>query len=136
MQSLSYVGSEYIIALLNHLFLYYYVVSKIHEYRKVASNIPVYYSIFDYFWGATNWNVLLTETCYYYHVQQSIKRWVKKRWHEFISIFYNYLLFLPKCRILKNSNQIFLNLYLWKCICKKIWILYQRILLFCEMEST
>ena len=23
-------------------------------YRKVASSIPVYYSIFDYFWGATN----------------------------------------------------------------------------------
>ena len=47
-------------------------------YRKVASSRPVYYSIFDYFWGATNWDVLLTKTCYYYHVQQSIKRWVKK----------------------------------------------------------
>ena len=34
-------------------------------YRKVASSRPVYYSIFDYFWGATNWDVLLTETCYY-----------------------------------------------------------------------
>ena len=43
-------------------------------YRKVASSIPVYYSIFDYFWGATNQDVLLSETCYYCHVQQSIKR--------------------------------------------------------------
>ena len=25
-----------------------------YNYRKVASSIPVYYSIFDYFWGATN----------------------------------------------------------------------------------
>ena len=24
------------------------------KYRKVASSRPVYYSIFDYFWGATN----------------------------------------------------------------------------------
>ena len=23
-------------------------------YRKVASSIPVYYSFFDHFWGATN----------------------------------------------------------------------------------
>ena len=39
-------------------------------YRKVAR--PVYYSIFEQFWGATNWDVLLTEgynilteTCFY-----------------------------------------------------------------------
>ena len=37
---------------------------------------PVYYSIFNHFWGATNWDVLLTETCYNYHVQKSIK-WLK-----------------------------------------------------------
>ena len=47
----------------------------IFEYRKVASSRPVYYSIFNYFWGATNWDVLLTETCYYSFLQQSIK-WV------------------------------------------------------------
>ena len=29
------------------------------EYRKVASSRPVYYSIFDHFWGATNQDVLL-----------------------------------------------------------------------------
>ena len=28
-------------------------------YRKVASSRPVYYSIFDHFWGATNQDVLL-----------------------------------------------------------------------------
>ena len=61
-------------------------------YRKVASSRPVYYSIFDYFLVATNWDVLLTETCYYYHVHQSIKRWVKKGWHKFISIFANYII--------------------------------------------
>ena len=43
------------------------------NYRKVASSIPVYYSIFDHFWGATNQDVLLTETCYYCYVQKSIK---------------------------------------------------------------
>ena len=43
------------------------------KYPKVASSRPVYYSIFDYFWGATNRDVLPTETCYYCHVQQSIK---------------------------------------------------------------
>ena len=42
-------------------------------YRKVGSSRLVYYSIFNHFWGATNWDVLLTETCYYYHVQKSIK---------------------------------------------------------------
>ena len=56
-----------------------------YTYRKVASSIPVYYSILNHFWGATNWDVLLTETCYYCLVQQS-------RWHEFISIYSNYLL--------------------------------------------
>ena len=85
-------------------------------YRKVASSRPVYYSIFDYFWGATNWDVLLTETCHYYHVQESIKWWVA--WIHF------------KCRILKNSDQIFLNLYWWNCICKKI----RNFSSFCEME--
>jgi hypothetical protein len=40
-------------------------VSSLHKYRKVASSRPVYYSIFDHFGGATNWDVLLTETCYY-----------------------------------------------------------------------
>ena len=35
------------------------------KYRKVASSRPVYYSIFDHFWGATNQDVLLSETCYY-----------------------------------------------------------------------
>ena len=37
-------------------------------YRKVASSRPVYYSIFDHFWGATNQDVLLTEMCYYCHL--------------------------------------------------------------------
>ena len=46
---------------------------EITDYRKVASSRPVYYSIFDYFWGATKWDVLLTETCYYSLLQQSIK---------------------------------------------------------------
>ena len=36
----------------------------IFKYRKVASSRPVYYSIFDHFWGATNQDVLLTEACY------------------------------------------------------------------------
>ena len=42
------------------------------RYRKVTSSRPVYYSIFDYFWGATNWDVLLTETCYYCLLQELI----------------------------------------------------------------
>ena len=58
-------------------------------YRKVASSIPVYYSIFYYFWGATNWDVLLTETCHYYHVQQSIRWWVQKRSH-YLQIIHKY----------------------------------------------
>ena len=61
---------------------YHYVIPltffSLHsEYRKVASSIPVYYSILSHFLGATNWDVLLTKTCYYSlvycHVQQSIK---------------------------------------------------------------
>ena len=42
-------------------------------YRKVASSRPVYYSIFDNFWGATNQDVLLNEMCYYFYVQKSMK---------------------------------------------------------------
>ena len=61
------------------------------DYRKVASSRLVYYSIFDHFWGATNQDVLLSETCYYCHVQQSIKWWVHKRLHELVSIFVNYM---------------------------------------------
>ena len=76
-----------------------YQKTKIEElyltYRKVANSRPVYYSIFDHFGGATNQDVLLFETCYYCYVQQSIKWWVHKR------------------------HQIFINLYLWKCICMK-----------------
>ena len=34
------------------------------NYRKVASNRPVYYSIFEHFWGASNWYLLLTEGYY------------------------------------------------------------------------
>jgi hypothetical protein len=44
-----------------------------------------------------------------------MKKKISKRLHEFISIFVNYmahLLFLQECRTLKNSDQIFLNLYL------------------------
>ena len=44
-----------------------------NTYRKVASSRPVYYSIFDHFWGATNQDVLLTEMCYYCYVQKPIK---------------------------------------------------------------
>ena len=69
-------------------------------YRKVAISIPVYYSIFDHFWGATNQDVLLIEMCYYCYVQKSIKWWV----HIY---FQSHLLFLSECRILKNSDQIF-----------------------------
>ena len=131
------------------------------DYRKVASSRPVYYSFFDNFWGATNQDVLLTETCYYCYVQKSMKCWVHKRLHEFSSIFVDLprlalflktpfknvlksfdralllsckcifiskiwknswgsyilvgnLLFLPECRILKNSNQIFFQFLLVK----------------------
>ena len=38
---------------------------------------------------------------------------------DFKSDYMVHLLFLPECRILKNSDQTFLNLYLWKCICMK-----------------
>ena len=34
------------------------------EYRKVASSRPVYYSIFEHFWDATNWDVLLSKGYY------------------------------------------------------------------------
>ena len=36
----------------------------IMAYLKVTSSRPVYYSIFDHFLGATNWDVLLTEGYY------------------------------------------------------------------------
>ena len=75
-------------------------------YRKVASSILVYYSIFDHFWGATNWDVLLTETCYYYHLQQSMKRpTIIKRLHELISIFvYPYIAKIKGFE--KNKNTL------------------------------
>ena len=38
------------------------------RYRKVASNRPVYYSIFNLFLGPTNRDILLTETSYYCQV--------------------------------------------------------------------
>ena len=41
-------------------------------YRKVASSRPVYYSIFDHFGGATNQDVLLSETCYYCYICPAI----------------------------------------------------------------
>ena len=53
---------------------------------KVASNRTVCYSIFDYFGGATNQVVLLSEMCYYCHVQQSINWWVRipqELWSDF-----------------------------------------------------
>ena len=31
-------------------------------YRKVVSSRPIYYSIFERFWDATNWDVLLKKT--------------------------------------------------------------------------
>ena len=37
---------------------------KMATYRKLMSSTPVYYSIFEHFWGATNWDVLLTEGYY------------------------------------------------------------------------
>ena len=33
-------------------------------YRKVASSRPVYYSIFEHVWGATNWDLPLTKSYY------------------------------------------------------------------------
>ena len=45
--------------------LYIFINMEKYKYRKVASSIPVYYSIFNNFGDATNWDVLLTETCYY-----------------------------------------------------------------------
>ena len=94
-------------------------------YRKVASSRPVYYSIFDYFWGATNQDVLLTETCYYCYVQKSMKCWVHKRLHEFSSIFVDLpwlALFLktPFKNVLKSFDRALL--LSCKCIfISKIW---------------
>ena len=95
------------------------------SYRKVASSRPVYYSIFDYFWGATNQDVLLTETCYYCYVQKSMKCWVHKRLHEFSSIFVDLpwlALFLktPFKNVLKSFDRALL--LSCKCIfISKIW---------------
>ena len=144
------------------------------KYRKVASSRPVYYSIFGYFWSATNWDVLLTEMCYYSLLQQSIIsafqslhfRWyvnvhtissftiscvlflqfitkwneifiyviiilgdplgspefcifISKDWEKSDRNFWgSYILMtleLTKCRILNNSDQIFLHLNIRKC---------------------
>ena len=87
-------------------------------YRKVASSRPVYYSIFYLFWGATNQDVLLTETCYYCYIQKSIKWWVHKGPCVFSSIFVNsqwLALFLqtPFKNVLKTLDGAFL--LLWKC---------------------
>ena len=88
------------------------------QYRKVASSRPVYYSIFYLFWGATNQDVLLTETCYYCYIQKSIKWWVHKGPCVFSSIFVNsqwLALFLqtPFKNVLKTLDGAFL--LLWKC---------------------
>ena len=88
-------------------------------YRKVASSRPVYYSIFDLFWGATNQDVLLTEMCYYCYIQKSIKWWVHKGPCVFSSIFVNsqwLALFLQISfkNVLKTLGGTFL--LLWKCI--------------------
>ena len=90
----------------------------IYAYRKVASSRPVYYSIFYLFWGATNQDVLLTETCYYCYIQKSIKWWVHKGPCVFSSIFVNsqwLALFLqtPFKNVLKTLDGAFL--LLWKC---------------------
>ena len=58
------------------------------NYRKVASSRPVYYSIFDHFWGATNQEVLLSETCYYCYVHQS--------WIHFYLCNYSILIKYPR----------------------------------------
>ena len=98
-------------------FLYYCVCTT--TYRKVASSRPVYYSIFDLFWGATNQDVLLTEMCYYCYIQKSIKWWVHKGPCVFSSIFVNsqwLALFLQISfkNVLKTLGGTFL--LLWKCI--------------------
>ena len=69
------------------------------KYRKVASSIPVYYSIFNYFWGTTNWDVLLTETCYYFFLQQSIK------WEHFQSLLITTSFTIPCALFLQFSWQ-------------------------------
>ena len=56
------------------IFSFVFSSEKCTYYRIVVSSRPVCYSIFDHFWGAINWDVLLTETCYYCHVQQSMKK--------------------------------------------------------------
>ena len=88
------------------------------NYRKVASSRPVYYSIFDHFWGATNQDVLLTETCYYCYVQKSIKWWVHKGLHEFSSIFVNlpWLALFLKISF-KNVLKSFDGAFLLSCKC-------------------
>ena len=88
-------------------------------YRKVASSRPVYYSIFDLFWGATNQDVLLTEMCYYFYIQKSIKWWVYRGPCVFSSINVNsqwLALFLQISfkNVLKTLDGTFL--LLWKCI--------------------
>ena len=77
-----------------------------NRYRKVASSIPVYYSILNHFWGATNWDVLLTETCYYCHVQQSIKKSNHKRLHELISICTLHFMYIRGCQIGMQGPQL------------------------------
>ena len=89
-----------------------------NDYRKVASSRPVYYSIFYLFWGATNQDVLLTETCYYCYIQKSIKWWMHKGPCVFSSIFVNsqwLALFLqtPFKNVLKTLDGAFW--LLWKC---------------------
>ena len=89
------------------------------KYRKVASSRPVYYSIFDLFWGATNQDVLLTEMCYYFYIQKSIKWWVYRGPCVFSSINVNsqwLALFLQISfkNVLKTLDGTFL--LLWKCI--------------------
>ena len=49
--------------------------------------------------------VLLTKTCY--HPRHATIAMSSNQ-------FKSHLIFLPECRILKNSDQIFFNLYLWK----------------------
>ena len=51
---------------INSLFptLHKFLLIQTIKYRKVASSRPVYSSIFEQFWGATNWDVLLTEGYY------------------------------------------------------------------------
>lgn len=50
----------------------YFLEEQATKFRKVASSRLVYYSIFDHSWGATNQDMLLSEMCYYCHVQELI----------------------------------------------------------------